>query len=104
MGAVVAARRAGDEHTRPRVLGQRPQAGDEVARADLTALADGSLGLLRPALGDVLAGEVDDRVAPLERLSRSRSGERVPGDRAAAGAAREDGDLVAAGPQALDEE
>ncbi len=54
---------------------------DEVAGADLTALEDLALDLVVPALGDRLAGEVDDGVAAAQSGNGRWSGERVPRDR-----------------------
>ncbi len=78
-------------------------ARDEVARPDLAAVANLALGVVRPALADVLAGEVHDRVASGERVLRSELSVQVPFVRldaellfGRARVAREDGDLVTA--------
>ena len=106
--AVVARRGCRDEHRRARHCGE--DAGDEVARALLAAGEDLGLVLLVPALRDVLAGEVHDRVAPGQRLGRRAAGLRVPRDRldaellaGALGVARQRADLVAAVLQRLDD-
>ena len=100
--AVVADRGGGDEHARAR-LG-RLDPGHEVAGAELARAADAALGVVGPALGDVLAREVDDRVAAGERRGRRGLLLRLPRDGARGGrVARQRGDLVAAGAQALDE-
>src|SRR3954466_10479108 len=100
--AVVADGRGGHEHARARR--GRLQAGDEVAGAELARGADPALGVLAPPLRDVLAREVHDRVAAGQRLGRRRLLLGAPGDGVArGGAARERGDRVAAGAQALDE-
>ena len=71
--------------------------------------ADALLGVVGPALGDVLAGEVHDGVAAFERAGRGGPGGRVPRDGGhaeglrARRVAREDGDVVAAVAQSLDE-
>ena len=88
--------------------GRRPQAGrleprEQVTGAGYTTLANRPLGPLAPALGDVLAGEVHDRVPTGERRDRGRLGERIPAHGLdaqrlprASRVSREDRDLVAA--------
>ena len=46
------------------------------------AVADLALHGVGPALGDVLAGEVDDGVDPGERVGSELAARRIPGDRA----------------------
>src|SRR5215218_834399 len=92
-GVVVGARRV-HEHGGTRL--SRSQAGDEVARAELARRPYALLGRRRPALGDVLAREVDDGVAAGQRLGGRRPRERVPNDGAETGGAREGHHIVAA--------
>jgi hypothetical protein len=106
--AVVADGRRGDEHAGAGVGGT--QAGDQVARAELARLAQAPLGVVAPALRDVLAGEVDHPVAPGERLGRRRLVLRPPCDRLdaegiprALRVARQHRHLVAAPAQRADE-
>ena len=68
----------GEQHAGTRVGGA--DAGDEVACAELTALADRRLHLGAPALCDGLAREVDHGIATGERRNRRGAGERLPGD------------------------
>src|SRR6185436_10278349 len=105
---VVAGARGADERRRPRV--GRLDPGNEVASPGRAAVGDRALGALAPALGDRLAGEVDDGIAAGERGGRGRPGERVPAlgryaERGGGlrGVAREDGDAVAPGLEPLDE-
>jgi hypothetical protein len=57
------------------------QAVDEIACAELAALADRAPGARAPALGDILAGEVHHRVAPGEGVRGRRFAQRVPAHR-----------------------
>src|SRR6184192_258669 len=61
--AVVADRRGADERSRARLAGL--EALDEIARTGHAALADRALRARAPALGDALAGQIDDRVPSL---------------------------------------
>ena len=102
MRAVVADGGGGDEHARARV--GRLDPGHEVARAELARGADAALGVVAPALRDVLAREVDDGVAAGERRGGRRLVLGLPRDGAGGGrVARQRDDVVAAGAQALDE-
>jgi len=88
--AVVADGGAADQGTRPAALARlaagravigcagRPQSRDQVAGAGDTALANRPLGARAPALGDVLPGEVHDRVPAGERRHRGGLLERIP--------------------------
>ena len=69
-GAVVADRRGADQRARAR-LGRRRRPATRLRVPRHAALADRALGLRAPALGDRLAGEVDDRVAARQRLRRA---------------------------------
>jgi hypothetical protein len=99
---VVAAGRARDERPRPLRRRQRAQPGHEVAGAQLAAGADALAGRRAPALGDVLAGQVDDRVATPEGIRGGGPGGGIPA-RAPPWVARQDRDVVAALAQALHE-
>ena len=86
--AVVADRRAAHQHPRPLGLGQPPMSLHEVPRARHTAVANGLLGRGAPALRDVLAGQMHDRVATGERLDGRRLVRRVPACASSAPACR----------------
>ena len=97
---------ARDQRRRARV--RRLEAGDEVARALLARRDQPALGLRVPALGDVLAGEVDHAVAAGQRGGGGGRGLGIPGDGLDAErgvrlprVAREHGHLVAALAQPL---
>jgi hypothetical protein len=89
-------------HQRVRARLRRLDACDQVAGADLARVLDAAQAFGVPALGDVLAGEVDDGVTAVECLGRRRTLHRVPAD--VATAAAEHGDLVAASAELLDQE
>ena len=103
--AVVADGGGADQRLRAVLGGAEPV--DQVARAQLARLADAALGVVAPALGDVLARQVHDGVAALERLDRRGARRRVPLDGLGAGqrlaravrVPREHGHLVAAAGQ-----
>src|SRR5439155_10098420 len=77
--AVVADRRGADERSRARLAGL--EALDEIARTGHAALADRALRARAPALGDALAGQIDDRVPSLQRRRGGRFARRLPAER-----------------------
>ena len=105
--AVVADRRLADQHLGARV-GGRDRLHEVVRRLD-AAVADAALGLLGPALVDLLPDHVDHAVDALQRLGRrTLEGRipRVPGDRRVGllrplRVARQPDDLVAAREQRI---
>ncbi len=84
-----------DRRRRHEHPGLSPQAGErrgQQARAGLAALPDPALPVrVPPGHADVLPGEVDDGIHPLERRAIDRPGGGIPGDLARAGLAPDQG-------------
>ena len=78
--AVVADRRGADQRARARLgLPRAPASRLRVPVTRLSRIA--RLALRAPALGDVLAGQVHDRVAALQRRAGRGLAQQVPGER-----------------------
>ncbi len=79
--AVIADRRAAHQRLRALAGRQRFDAEHQVARPEHPAVADRPLGLIAPALRDVLARQMYDGIDARQRRPGSRFSLRVPSDR-----------------------